>query len=470
MVFRDLKDGRFIFKTLASESLDNSSFNPHVYFPLEEKIKVDTVLLKRVCRVVQSSKPVDEDGFRVGAKHIDRSTGEITHPPLFHITSNCVEISKGDIIFHKLSPSSRNIGLALFDSYGVSDIAVIKLKEPKKIDNCYCLFALRSRPVIEQFVPRETTRNRVPKNDIENIKIPRLGGTESKISDMLSLIFLIRNQSKEEIYAEIEKIDGRISEMIQIPTFFYSELEKLSSYRLDPGFYVPIDLPEEMSWTYLNSEAKVIHPNLVETGDSYKALSLDDFRVEGVMPEKLKNAKEIKDSNWAKPSDILTNRMRSKKEKRSRTTVLLNELEYLSSYDLTMEDSKILVYEHIFIVRMRSNSKISPFYLMTILNSEYYQSYFTIKGYGSTKWYISKEDLKNLQIPLFEDEKEIADTVESSLEKLSKTYKALIELEEIFEKVVYGEIEQIEINDFLDKSIEEFEIMMKEQVIGIEKN
>jgi hypothetical protein len=236
--------------------------------------------------------------------------------------------------------------------------------------------------------------------------------------------------------------------------------ELLNAGNLDPGSYIAKVLQLVLDkHVPLTECVDVLHPSTVYSGKACKVLTLDDYSFQGVVPQKLKLSRSVTaDRNYARVGDVLLNRLKSHKKRPLKSTVILDGLDYLAQFGLSLKGSSTQIslplYEHILILRMKSSSRISAYYLALVLNSDIMRQVADHLMYGSTgRSYFSMTTLRTLKIPTLPDDimKSFSKATEISLRAFSETLRMLIGLQQIFQQTVLGEAKIDEIRDFIRK-------------------
>ena len=455
MAFIKVEENPYTSKLVDLSELTEKTFNPRDYIDLSSDIKVNHESLDTLADVGGASL----EGVsvkRVKSNHVDRATGEMYKPLGEPENVACLKFKKGDILFHKYAGRIGRIGIAPFD--GVADNHFMRIR-PLRVDGHYLLLALRSVPMLLQLPFRETARPGVWNDDLEKLRIPRLSDLEEEVGDFVRKIFELRTRAKAVLKGLLESFDMAISSKMPTDYSFFMEANTLSEQTLDPGYYfmkaIEMMFPKHI---ILGKEVDIIYPSSLNAGDKYKAITLSDYRFEGIVPLNLKGVKRLWKKNYARPSDLILNRLHSRGEKIAKATVILSRIDYLKDVGLTLDHSdgevRIPIYDQLFILKFKRSSKVSPYYLSVVFNSNLFQRMFKFMMSGSTgRQRLRKTKLAIVRLPILSDHmmKAFSEASKISLEVLSETLRMLIQLHRIYEEFVYGKKKPMVISDLIKK-------------------
>ena len=458
MAFSELGNYPYSLQLIDLSKINKKTFNPSDYFDSTSNIVIKTDKLSFVSAVrthlIESTGGVK----RITADLVDRTTGEIIEPTLEEFQKlNCVVCDKGDIIFHKYSCRVGRIGLIQND--GFAEHHFIRIK-PEKIRNNYLLLALRSIPVLEQLPYRETSRPGLRKSDVESLSIPRLGDSiEQKLDFFLTEIYEVRKRIHILFNGLMNNFNNALRWTLPKEGAFLAGSALFTSQTLDPGYYVMrlIDANFKRS-ERLGDSVNIIYPPSLNAGEKSTALTLSDYRYEGILPEHIKGVDEIHPKNFAKPGDLILNRLQSGDDRPAKATVVVPGLEYLSDFGVMVEgmgkDAKVPIYDQLFILKQKEDSKLNPYYLNLFFNSDLYQAVFIhIMGGSTGRQRIRKTRLQDLKVPLMEDGQmeSLSTASKIALETQSSTFRILTELSRLYEDVCKGETQAELIDSFIEE-------------------
>jgi hypothetical protein len=408
------------------------------------------VSLDRLSSVAETEteRAVVAGNKRLFSGGIDRVSGEVL-PQTVSLENegkdvSCVAFHKNDILFHKIGARIGRIGLTDFDGYGENEILTVK---PVSINGYYLLTALRLQDVLIQLPFRETARPRIKRNDIRNLMIPRLGDAEEDIGNFVSEIFDLRKRARNVLNGLLDNFDRAISAKMPTDYSFLMATQTISEETLDPGSYfikaISVMFPQH---EVLDNVARIMYPPSLNVGNSGTALTLNDYRFEGIVPQALKSVDRLQRKNFASPGDIILNRLQSGEEKVAKATVVLEDLDYLSRVNLTLDISddavKVPIYDQLFILKMKKSSEVSQYYLSVIFNSKLFQYLFLFLMSGSTgRQRLRKSKLKLVKFPILSEHmmRAFSEATRICMEVFSETLRMLIELVQKYESVVRGE-------------------------------
>lgn len=453
MAFIKIDENPYSAELVDLSKIENSTFNPRDYIDFSAFIRVKHDSLVSIADI-GGSIVKEELAKRVMSNDIDRGTGELYEPKTASDNVSCLIFSKGDILFHKYAGRIGRIGIA--DIEGKADNHFMRIK-PLKIDGHYLLLALRSLPVLLQLPYRETARPGVWKSDLDKVRIPRLGSLEAEIGSFVRRIFGLRKRAETVLANLLKSFDLAISSKMPTDYAFFMESETLSQETLDPGYYfmkaIEIMFPEHI---VLGKEVHIIYPPSLNAGEEYTAVTLSDYRFEGIIPQKLKDVKQLWAKNYAKPNDMILNRLHSRGETIAKATVVLPRTDYLKETGLTLKHSdsvvEVPIYDQLFILKMKQSSKVSPFYLSVVFNSALFQNMFGFMMTGSTgRQRIRKTKLAVVRLPILSDYmmKAFSEATRISMEVLSETLRMLIQLYHLYQNVVYDKEKAQTLSSFI---------------------
>ena len=468
MAFVKVDENPYASQLVDLSELGHETFNPRDYMDPSFNIKVGHKRLDSMAKVGGTSI----QGVlvkRVKSSHVDRATGEM-YEPLGELENvACLKFQKGDILFHKYAGRIGRIGMASFD--GVADSHFMRIR-PLKIDGHYLLLALRSIPVLLQLPFRETARPGVWNDDLQKLSIPCVEDLEMVIGDFIRKVFEVRTKAKSVLDGLLESFDKAISSKMPTDYSFFMEANTLSQQTLDPGYYfmkaIEMMFPEHI---VLGEEVDIIYPSSLNAGDKYTAITLSDYRFEGIVPQNLKGVKRLWKKNFARPGDLILNRLHSSGGKIAKATAVLAGIDYLKDIGLTLDYSddevRVPIYDQLFILKLKPSSQVSPYYLSVVLNSNLFQHMFKFMMSGSTgRQRLRKTKLVIVRLPILSDHmmKTFSEATRISLEVLSETLRMLIHLHRMYEKVVYGTEKPSAILDFIKKERQNLKILESNSV------
>jgi hypothetical protein len=447
MAFISVTENKFVSTLVDVNRLNEKSFNPSDYFEFSTRMKTSLDKLSSIAET-KIRRALVAGNKRLFSGGIDRVTGEVL-PQSVSVESegeevSCVEFHKNDILFHRIGARIGRIGLTDSDGYGENEILTVK---PVNINGYYLLTALRLQDVLIQLPFRETARPRIKRNDIRNLMIPRLGKVEADIGNFVGEIFDLRKRARNVLNGLLDNFDKAISAKMPTDYSFLMATQTISEETLDPGSYfikaISVMFPQN---EILDDIARIIYPPSLNAGNSGTALTLNDYRFEGIVPQALKSVDRLQSKNFASLGDLILNRLQSGEEKVAKATVVLKDLGYLSRVNLTLDIAddavKVPIYDQLFILKMKKSSKVSPYYLSVIFNSRLFQYLFLFLMSGSTgRQRLRKSKLKLVKFPILSEYmmKAFSEATRICMEAFSETLRMLIELVQKYESVVRGE-------------------------------
>jgi len=442
MAFIKVEENPYSSDLVDLTRLTDETFNPRDYIDFSTNIRIKHDSLESLAKVGGISVQ-GESIKRIMSDHVDRATGEVYEPDREPENVVCSKIEKGDILFHKYAGRIGRIGIAEFD--GLADNHFIPIK-PLTIKGYYLLLALRSLPVLLQLPYRETARPGVWNDDLNKLRIPRLDSLEGEIDSFIRDVFRLRKRAETILKDLLNSFDFAISSKMPTDYSFFMEFKELSEETLEPGYYfmkaIEMMFPEHI---VLGNEVDIIYPSSLNAGDKYTAVTLSDYSFEGIVPQNLKGVKRLWRKNFASPGDLILNRLHSSGDKKAKATVILLKIDYLGDTGLTLDHSEgkleIPIYDQLFILKMKKSSKISPYYLSMVLNSDLFQRMFEFMMSGSTgRQRLRKTKLVLVRLPILAEHmmRAFSEATKISMEVLSESLRILIRLHQAYEKVVYG--------------------------------
>ncbi len=455
MAFVKVEENPYSAKLVELSELIDETFNPRDYIDLSANIKVNHDSLDSLADV--GGGPIEGVLVsRVKSKHVDRATGEVYEPSGKMENVLCLKFEKGDILFHKYAGRIGRIGLVSFD--GVADNHFMRIR-PSDVDGYYLLLSLRSVPMLLQLPFRETARPGVWNSDLKKLRIPRLGDMEKEIGDFVKEAFQLRSRAKAVLKGLLESFDMAISSKMPTNYSFFMETRTLSEQTLDPGYYfmkaIEIMFPKHI---ILGKEVDIIYPSSLNVGEKHTAITLSDYRFEGIVPQNIKSVERLWKNNFAKPNDVILNRLHSSGDTIAKATVILSEIDYLEAIGLTLSHSdgevRVPIYDQLFILKLKPSSEISPYYLSVVFNSNLFQRMFKFMMSGSTgRQRLRKTKLAIVRLPILSDHmmRAFSEATKISEEVLSETLRMLIQLHRMYEEVVYGKRRPEDISSFIKR-------------------
>lgn len=463
MAFVKVEEHSYSVELVELSQLAEETFNPMDYIVLWSAIKVKHDPLNSVADV-GGGVTFEKSVVRVMANGIDRVTGEVYEPVGKTEDVACIKFNKGDILIHKYSARIGRIGVTDFE--GVADAHFIVVR-PKKIERYYLLLALRSLPVLQQLPYRETARPGIWNKDLENLRIPRLGNVEKAIDGFISEILGLRKRARIVLNDLRNHFDKAISSKMPTDYSFLMETNTLSDNTLDPGHYfmkaIEIMFPKHI---VLGKHVDIIYPASLNVGDEGTAVTLSDYRFEGIIPKKLKAVKGLQKSNFAKPKDIILNRLHSGVGNIAKATVVLSNIQYLGEVGLTLREYKgqirVPIYDQLFILRSKSTSQVSPYYLSVVFNSGLFQRMFKFLMSGSTgRQRLRKSKLELVKLPILSESmmNAFSEATKICMEILSETLRMLIALTVTYQKVIIGQVEPQALSSLINKEEQKLKVL-----------
>jgi hypothetical protein len=441
MAFVKIEENPFSSELMPLSKLTSETFNPRDYIDFSSIIKVDHDSLDSIADVGGNAIQ-GVSVRRLKSRHIDRATGELYEPTDDLEDIQCVKFEKGDILFHKYAGRIGRIGIADFEGVADSHFMIVK----PKIDGHYLLLALRSPPVLLQLPYRETARPGIWNDDLAKLRIPRLKDLEVEMGNFIREVFGLRSRAEKVMGDLLESFDMAISSKMPTDYSFFMGTQILSEETLDPGYYfmkaIEMMLPEHI---VLGDEVTVIYPSSLNAGEEFTAVTLSDYRFEGIVPQKLKGVERLWERNFARPGDIILNRLHSSGEKIAKATVVLPNIDYLSSVGVTLSHLgsivRVPIYDQLFILRLKQKSRISPYYFSVVFNSNLFQRMFKFMMSGSTgRQRLRKTKLDIARLPVLSEHmmKAFSEATRISMEVMSETLRMLIHLHQVYKEVAYG--------------------------------
>lgn len=481
MAFVSVTENIFTSTLTNVDKLDENSFNPYEYMKLHTRMKTHLDALSCVAEI-ETERAHVASGERLFSKGVDRATGEVYEVSDGRIDKgnqvSCIRFSKGDILFHKIGARIGRIGLTDFGGYGENEFLTIK---PTSINAYYLLIALRIYDVLIQLPFRETARPRIKRKDVLNLMIPRLGDVEENIGDFVSKIFGLRKRARNVLKGLLGNFDRAISAKMPTDYSFLLQTQTLAEDTLDPGSYfmkvISVMFPKH---EVLENVVKIIYPPSLNAGDEATALTLNDYRYEGIVPQVLKSVERLRKKNFARPGDIILNRLHSSEENIAKATVVLSGLDYLGRVNLTLDiandEVRVPIYDQLFILKMKKPIKVSRYYLSVLFNSKLFQYMFFFLMSGSTgRQRLRKSKLKLVKFPILSEHmmKAFSEATRISMEVFSETLRMLIELVQTYEHVIRGESPIDNIFSLIDRELVKLEDLrgnsLEEAVIELSK-
>ena len=466
MAFISVTENVFDSTLVDVNKLHDDSFNPSDYIKFSTRMKTKLDKLSCITEIKKERATV-ANSKRLFSRGVDRATGEVIQPSPNGISLekkvSCIKFHKGDILFHKIGARIGRIGLADFDGYGENEYLTIK---PTSINGHYLLIALRIPDVLVQLPFRETARPRIKRKDVQNLMIPRLVDVEEEIGSFVSEVFDLRKRARAVLNGLLDNFDKAITAKMPTDYSFLLETQTLSEDTLDPGSYfmkiISVMFPEH---EVLDNVVKIIYPPTLNAGDKHTAITLNDYRFEGIVPQVLKSVDHLGKKNFAESRDIILNRLHSGKENIAKATVVLHRLRYLERVNLTLDISddevRVPIYDQLFILKMKKPVKISPYYLSVLFNSKLFQYMFLYLMSGSTgRQRLRKSKLKRVKFPTLKEYmmRSFSEATRICMEVFSETLRMLIELVQTYESVVRNE-----------SQIENLTLLIKKERIKIEE-
>lgn len=447
MAFVSVTENVFDSTLVSVDELGDDSFNPSEYIKFSTQMKKNLDKLSCIAKI-KSERATVASSKRLFSRGVDRATGEVFHPSSSGLSGekevSCVKFDKGDLLFHKIGARIGRIGLADFNGYGENEYLTIK---PISINAHYLLIALRIYDVLIQLPFRETARPRIKRRDVERIMIPRLGEVEIDIGNFVCEIFDLRKRARTVLKGLLENFDRAISSKMPTDYSFLMETRTLSEDTLDPGSYfmkaISLMFPDH---EVLDNVVKIIYPPSLNAGNKGTAITLNDYRFEGIVPQVLKSVDRLQKKNFARSGDMILNRLHSSEENIAKATVVLSGLEYLGRVNLTLDISnnevKVPIYDQLFILKMKKPVKVSQYYLSVLFNSKLFQYMFLFLMSGSTgRQRLRKSKLKLVKFPILSEHmmRAFSEATRICMEVFSETLRMLIELVQKYENVVRDE-------------------------------
>jgi len=454
MAFKGLSEDTFSVQLFPITELKKDSLNPRDYLDYSTLIKVRKEPLAPDNATIQTASVLVQDGVRLMADDVDRATGEVGKGHEAAVQTKCVPFRSGDLLLHKYAVRIGRIGIARFDGNADSHFMVLK----PQIGKHFLLLALRSRPVLVQLPFREVARPGVWKTDIERCKIPRLNNSsEGDIEEFLEEIYALRARAKQVIFDVHENFDQAVQKGVPKDNAFLHYTDELVDDTLDPGHYflkaLELLFPDHV---LLDNEVHIDYPSSLNAGTKFSAMTLADYDRMGIMPLNPKSVENLWDKNYAEPSNIILNRLQSGEQRSAKAVVVLAALDYLKDLGVTVRVGKhgteIAVYDQLFILSMKKEAQLSPHYLSLFFNSVLFQHIFEFMMGGSTgRQRIRKTKLKLVRVPTFREEKmeAFSEALRICMEILSETFRMLLTLSALFERVVIGDAAETEIKNYI---------------------
>ena len=456
MAYVELADYPFNLQPITYSELNKDTLNPSDYLDFGSKITAKISQLSKVAEVKTRLVKFVAGVRRIMAKNVDRTTGEVTEPTVEEFGQlNCVPLNVGEIILHKYGCRIGRIGIVEFR--GQAEHHFVRIA-PKDIEAYYLLFALRSIPVLRQLPFRETARPGVRKGDVEKLKIPRLDSdVEEIIAKFVQEIFYLRKRGSKVLYSLLENFDKSMKQASSQEETFFIENDKISRKTLDPGSYFMWVFERLLKDRFrLGKVVEIIHPSTLLRGNAFLVVTAKNFTMEGIIPQLPRGVSFIKEKNYARPKDVLLNRISSEKLKLWKATVVLPNLGYLRYYGINVDMidhiSRIPVSEDVFILRCKKDT-LSPYYLALVLNSELFQKLLEHLMGGSTGMQVlRKTKLSRLLIPKLEDHvmQAFSESYRICLVIKNATLRSLTSLNRLYEDVVCGEEKVQKISEFIN--------------------
>lgn len=472
MAFVRVEEHPYSVELVELSKLSKETFNPMDYLVSWSAIKVKHNPLISVADV-GGGVTFEKSVVRVMARGIDRVTGEIYEPVGKSEDVSGIKFNKGDILVHKYSARIGRIGVADFE--GVADAHFILVKT-KKIEKYYLLLALRSLPVLQQLPYRETARPGIWNKDLEDLRIPRLDDVEKAINGFISEIFDLRKRAIIVLNDLLNHFDKAISSKMPTDYSFLMETSTLSDNTLDPGHYfmkaIEIMFPKHI---VLGKHVDIIYPASLNVGDEGTAVTLSDYRFEGIVPERLKAVEGLQKSNFAKPGDIILNRLHSSVGNIAKATVVLPNIQFLREVGLTLREYKgqirVPIYDQLFILRPKSSSQVSPYYLSVVFNSGLFQRMFKFLMSGSTgRQRLRKSKLELVKLPIVSETMmdAFSEATKICMEILCETLRMLIALTTTYEKVITSQVKPQVLSSLISKEKQKLKILKVNSLENVE--
>jgi hypothetical protein len=465
MLFVELESYPFTVQLVPLSDINNETFNPTDYLDFASDIQLNTERLNVIARVKTRLKELEGGVKRIMAGHVDRTTGEVFEPTCKEKQKlHCVPFNVGDIILHKYGCRIGRIGITEFN--GFAEHHFIRIK-PIDIQPYYLLFALRTVPVLRQLPFRETARPGVRKNDIESLRIPRLGtNNENALSSFVQDIFILRKRARAVLESLLDNLNKALDNLLPTEDVFFENVETLDKKTFDPGKYY-LELFKDISPSReIRDDFEIIHPSTLIRGETYFVITAKNYKPEGIVPELPRGVSFIKEKNYAIEGDVLLNRIISQVLTPWKATVVSRDLEYIKMYgvDIKKEDNriKIPVSEDVFILRKKLGDNLSPYYIGLVLNSNFFRNLLDHTMGGSTGMQVlRKSKLENLRIPLLDEQKmdAFSEAYKSSLLVMNLSHKLLMLLRGIYEDIVLGQKSLSTISRFIDKEKKELKVL-----------
>jgi hypothetical protein len=214
----------------------------------------------------------------------------------------------------------------------------------------------------------------------------------------------------------------------------------------------------------------------LNAGEDFTAITLSDYRYEGIVPQNLKGVKQLWEKNYAKPNEMILNRLHSRGETMAKATVVLPNTSYLKETGLTLKRSnstvEIPIYDQLFILKMKREATVSPYYLSVVLNSALFQNMFAFMMTGSTgRQRIRKTKLALVRLPILSDHmmRAFSEATRISMEVLSETLRMLISLHGLYQNVVYGKERPEAISNLISEEKETLKLLEGNSIENAEK-
>jgi len=455
VAYTELSDYPYNLQMIEYSRLNKTTLNPSDYLDFGSRITVKTSPLEKEAEVKTRLETFTVGVERISARHVDRTTGEVSKPTLIEFGQlACVPVSNGDIIIHKYGCRIGRVGIIEFE--GQAEHHFIKVI-PRTIKPYYLLFALRSIPVIRQLPFRETARPGIRKGDVEKLRIPRLeNDIEEKMSEFLAEVFFLRRRASKVISLLLENFDHCMEQATSQEDTFLVENSRLSPKTLDPGSYYLWIFERLLRDSFrLQEFFDIIQPPTLLRGEAFLVITAKNFRMEGIIPQLPRDVSSISEKNYAYPNDVLLNRISSEKLVPWKATVVLSDLEYLSYYGINVDVvdniQRIPVSEDVFILRSKKD-KVLSYYLALVLNSSFFQKLLEHSMGGSTGMQVlRKTKLDRLLVPKLEDRimKAFSDSYRMCLTTKNATLASLTTLNRLYEDTIIGQESSEKLAEFL---------------------
>lgn len=424
-----------------------------------EKLKKNNTLKKlreTVFNVKTIISDIHETDIYVGLENIVSDTGEYLPTKEKTQISSAGVFKKGQILFPKLRPYLNKVYLTEFDGICSTEFHIF---DGKGIDNTALAIYLRSNLIVAQ-TKHLMTGNTLPRlqtEDINNLPIPnRLYEYQQQIVDLYQEAYNKKQQKEAEAKALLDSVDiYLLSELgITLPQndnslqkrVFTTQLSEVTGGRFDAFFnqeYYSLYIESTYSSVYKNEKLKNLI-SLIESGSRPTGgvsnieggiLSLGGEHVNSNCEIEIKNPKYI-------PIEF--------HEKIKNTETKLYDILLVKDGATTgktgiIEDENYVcqnINEHVFLIR--TNENVNSYFLAYMLHSNMMQIQIGRGITGATVTGLTKDVVKNLQIPLppLEKQDEIAQHIQSIREQakqLQNDAKAILEqAKQEVEKMILG--------------------------------